>query len=684
MAQSVFAPPLAEPVVRGSGGTIFAVSSFGVDGTTFGPGFQPKDHFEGERYRTLDFKHQFPLCKRHDDKIYDFQGRVRKAGSGYALTQPLIGSSMPSTYVPMDQRRPSHPYRLARLIVRSFTALVFGEGRFPKITSDDPETADFCEAIVKAAELQARFAQARNVGGGMGSVLVAWGIHEGAIRVSVHGGKNVVPHTWIDREGLELEHASKLTQTVRVEWDAKAKKNVPRYYIQRRDWTPTADVYFEEVRADDPDAEWIVDEERTTFHGDGVPHCVWIRNGSEDDDDEAGVDGECDFEGQFEDLDGIDLLASVLSKGTVRNLDPTLVLSMDEIHERKAQGGVAKGSDGGLSVGQGGEAKYLELAGSSATTGLALLDSERGRILEVAQCVIPSSDEMSAAGMSAVAQKLLYAPSIAQCNAHRTAYGGGIVRLLGQILESVRRRGPDNDPETGEPVYPIAVNDTGDEEETRFVLDLPPRVVEDPDGGESTKVERVPGHGRIWLEWPDYFEKTPADLEAKARSVTAAAGGKPALSQRTAVEIMAREVGVDPASEWERVRTEAKDAAELEQGIVGGGLTGPLGADPHAEVKAKTAAAVAPQIQTVNELRAAQGLGPLALPGGALDERGDLPLPAFLALLDAAGQAAGAGAPGKALGGDPNPEPSTPASPGEEPGKGPPAPNDAPLVGTPP
>jgi hypothetical protein len=691
----VVTPPPGERVLRGNAGSLYAPSSFGVDHTTFGPEFDPREHFDSDRYRELDFRQQYPRCTRHDGKMYDFQGRVTRSGP-YSATQPFIGSSMPATYVPLDQRRPSSPYRLARLIVRSFTNLVFGEGRFPRVTSDDPETEEFVEALRVAMLADVRFLQARNLGGGVGTVGVSWRYWEGQPRVRVHNGKHLIVHAWADREACEVEHASQLTQTSRVEWDPVKKKRVRRFFWQRRDWTPDADVQFVDAPADlDPGepVEWIVDEAGTCVHGDGFAHLVWIRNGADDDDGEN-VDGQCDHDGLFEALDTIDTLKSVLSTGTVKNLDPSLVLKMGEVARQKAAGGVRKGSGTAIDVGESGDAKYLELSGTAVTAGLALLAQERAQVLETAQCVVPSTAELTTAGTSSVAQKALFWPMLSAANVHRSTYGAGYLSLLGQMLRSARRRYPAEDVLTGETVYPVETtapvegDDEGTEAEVDLYLDLPPRMVEEdvldangqPTGETTTReVQLRPGKGRLTLVWPPYFLPTAADLQTTAQAVSTAAGGKPLLSQQTAVERVSAAVDVDPKREWERVTAEQRAAVQAEQGMFAHGTGGQVGAQgelpPGAEpsvsagvaiAKLRMAGDLASSINTVNELRARSGDGPLLRPDGTPDPNGDLPLPAFLALLQAAGTASGEG--GKGV---PGLAAAPPGTPGEtSPGKG--------------
>lgn len=651
----------AEATLRGSSGAVFAVSSFGVDGTTFGPDFDPAAVVDSERCRGIRFKQRYASSRQHDHKSFDAQGRFRKPGK-VELTQPLIGGSLPSHYVPMDQRRPCAPYRLNRTIVKRFSALVFGNKRFPAVkVPGDPDAEDFAQALVEAQDLPTIMLRARNKGGGCGTAVISWRFWEGTVRSKVHDADGIVVHSWADREELLVEHASELKRVIRQEYDAAKRQMVSRTYWQRRDWTPIADVAFVERPDDGKGVDWIVDEENTFVHGDGEAHLVWVQNQPPDEEDDP-ADGTADCEGLWESLDSLDTLSTVLNTGTIRNLDPTLVLQVDQ--EQIKNPVVSKGSDNALKVGKGGDAKYLELAGTAASAGLSLRDKERAQVLEVAQCVIADPDEVAAAGTSGVAIRLIYMPMLSQADVLRSQYGRrGIVRLLLQQLRSARRLYPQQDA-GGEWVYP----EEEPEEEgaaptpVEYFLDLPPRAEEEEvkgADGETTGevsisfVDRHPGSSEnLQLEWPDYFEPTAGDQKAEMDELQAAAGAKPIMSQRTAVELLAQSRGRDPGEEQRRLATEQEREARDRLGLFDGGAGGPVadgalpeGAEP-LPAKGKGDKPVLPAqtlelLYTVNQLRATQGDGVLTKPDGTPDPDGDIAATLFRAKMQAAGTAAG-------------------------------------------
>jgi len=274
---------------------------------------------------------------------------------------------------------------------------------------------------------------------------------------------------------------------------------------------------------------------------------VWIQNLPNDE----SADGYPDFHGQYDAMDAADLINSVLVRGTALNMDPTLVLKMDPQVLRAA--GISKGSDHALAVGEEGDASYLEISGQAAEAGLKIAQHVRRHVLECAQCVVPDPEEVAAFGTSSVAMKVLYRPTIAIGSVLREQYGDrGIVPLLEQMRCVAAQKmtvavppTDDDGEETGEPAVPT--------------LDLPPKVTSEPEvddegnpTGEhktSTK-DREPGvGGDCTLDWGEWFPPTPQDKQAAMAALSAAAGGKPILSQQTAAEEVAALLGRDPTEE---------------------------------------------------------------------------------------------------------------------------------------
>lgn len=629
------------------------VSSFGLPLTTIGPTFDANGLVFGARANELKYRDAYFKATHHNHKLFDMNGRLLQPGKLGA--QPLLSTvQVASHYIPLDQRRPSTPYRLPRKIVSAFTGMVFGHGRFPQFRSDDPATADWATAIAESVGLEAKMIRARNLGGRQGTVGISWAWVDGVPRVTVHKGSNIHVLEWTDEDERIPAHVVEVYQaTERTHTGSTAA------YWWRRDWTPTADVVFQKVPVDKKNPEyWAVDEEQSTIHEDGFAHFVWIENLPSDDDD-SGVDGACDYAEVYEPQISLDILNSVNVKGAALNLDPTLVLGVEP--EDLTGGMVQKGSDNAVVVGKGGTASYLEVAGSAISAGISLVTHLRDQILETTECVVPDPNVVAAAGVSSVALKMIYAPMLGKCDILRYQYGKGIQQMLSQMTDSARRRLPE--PGTEEP-YPTvsSVDEDGNEvdEEVEFYVSLPPRIVVEPaigpDGtptGEiTTKTEpRVPGRGRIWLEWGPYFEPTADDFQKDAGALSTATGGKPVMSQQTAVELFANARDRDGAEEWVRIQTEAKAAAERDS-LSSAGMFPPIGGgdspdlDPvvggeSGAVTIDLAPTDLAKVISVNEARKSQGLGPLLTVAGELDPDGALTIEQFTTGRQAAAAALG-------------------------------------------
>ena len=695
--------PGAQPVPA-AGGKVFFPSSFGAGFTTSGPEFSAKSFICSERYRELEYRERFYRSTQHDWKTWNFNGQMIRPGP--PTSQPLLSAQQSPQYIPLELRRPNAPYRLPKVIVASFTGLLFGYGHWPVLTNPDPVTQDFATALAAAANLESVMIRARNIGGSVGTVGLSWKFVDGKPHATPHNGKHLHVHSWVDRDECVPEHVTEVYQYPRDVYDPEKRAVVRKLFWFRRDWTPDADIQFAEVEVGDDGPQWIVDETRSFEHGDGFCHFVWVQNLPED--DATSVDGAVDYADLYENFNAIDTLNSVTMRGANLNLDPTLKLKMDPQYVNRF--GVKKGSDNALAVGKDGDASYMELSGASMSVGIQLFNNQRGAILEVAQCVIPDPNTITAAGTSSVALKIVFAPMLAKTSLLRTQYGRAIGRLISQMVESARRRynadeveqdfEPDGDGNLHEVQRPV-----------KYFLHLPPRIEHEPDIDPATgaatgevrvrQIEREPGAGgEVIVEWGDFFEATAADDQAVVTTMSTAAGGKPVVSRRTAVGLIARRFGIDPAREYDQVVEEDKLARKADAAMYPGaggevapdgsaaqpqpdgtqpptedrssvptddGQLNPVGAE-QTQTLELTASDLA-SIVSVNEGRKSIGLGALLLPNGQPDPDGDLTIAEFAAKREAKGAAVGEGQ-GEALA----PKPPQP----------PPAPVGSPAVAAPP
>lgn len=540
----------------------------GIDPSTVSPEFQASKIVDSERAKMLDRRGSYFASTQHDHKMFDFNGAPIAASPNPALQVQGLAGQPSDMYIPMRNRRPCAPYRLAKVIVDSFTNMVFGHQRWPTIRSPgDQDTEYFARALVDEGKLRTLMIRARTMGGSTGSIAISWRFIDGRPVNYVHHPKNIYVHKWMDRDRLIPAHIIEVYKYPRDEWDPRQRKLARNWYWFRRDWTPMADVAFVEQLDAAPMAEsstsppagrnpqWVIDLPNTYVHNDGFPHFVWGQNLPSPFPEE--IDGVPDYEGLYEIFDSMDILNSVLVSGTTKNLDPTLVLKMDPDVLNAMAGTISKGSDNALTVGLAGDAHYMELQGSSIQVGKELFAKMRETALETAQCVVPDPNQIGAAGTSSVALKVVYSPMLGKTDIAREQYEEVMRRLLEQQLQSARR----------EAEVHVEIGDDGTEVATRTIFRLPPRTEmvdeEDPNTGEVTKKEVVidlrPGPSdRIVFDWGDYFQATAQDQQQIATT----------LSQLTAAQLISKEAGadqaarairIDPRTDWVRLQKEQKE-----------------------------------------------------------------------------------------------------------------------------
>lgn len=625
----------------GSTRTPTSFGDYGLPDELVGSSFDPHSLFSSRRAAELRYRASFFHCRQHDGKRYGWDGSALGPAEE-RTTQPFIGASQPSQFIPLSLRRPAVPYRLGRKVVLGFTDFLFGQGRWPQLRSNDPDTQAAAEALFKAGDVPSRFIQARNLGGASGTAGLSWRFVDGKPVVRAHSGQSVHVVSWVDEDSCIPAHVVELRQKIRLAVDPEDGVLKPTLFWLRRDWTLQGDVTFEPCRAVSKDPlVWRVDEVESRVHDDGFCHFVWIQNRPSEDETE---DGTPDYAETYEQQDGLDILNSTNFKGVNLNLDPTLALTLAD--DEQSFTTIKKGSDHAIVMKLGGSAEYLQL--NDTEIGERTINLQRSQILEVTGCVLVDPEKAAAAASSGEAQRMIYAPMIAATDVLRISWGPAIAALANQMLRSWRRLKtvpvqvpvPANDTE-----IPVVDGETDEPvveyEEYPQDLALPPRQVIEPgvDGGEDvvTSIEHSPGSGDIEVEWGPYFKPSGDDKQKIVGTVGTAAGGKPVLSQKTAVEIASNLLDVDAAEEWRAVQEEAAAAKQDEADMLDPQQRNGAGADDPDAVSPGNK----DQVRTVNEIRAKMGVGPLLLPDGSPDPDGQVAFAAWLAKVEAQGAAGG-------------------------------------------
>ncbi len=501
------------------------------------------------RFQELDKLEAYYRCKQYEGRRYDWDGRMRGYGQAADIS--------PGWYVPLKLRRPSARYDLARLIVRRLTSMVFGAERFPQLVVDgDDDAQDYVRALAEAAKLSGRLQELRNKGGAQGAAGASFGFVDGRPRIKVHNAKHITVLKWADRDAFRPAEVLESYSYPRTVWDASGKpKQVTMYFA--RYWSEQEEVTWDPIPEEIArQAGWENKIKRTVIeHGYGFCPFYWVQNLPDCD----ATDGDSDFEGMCDVLDEINTLLSATTKGTVANVDPTLVIHSDP---QKNTGTVRKGSENAIYSEKG--AKYLELTGESLKAGLALLQELKMETLDTVGVVLGDPDKMAASVASAAALRMLYLPMTTQADLLREQYGEFTVQLMTGMLQAAKMI-------EGQAPGEIVVTDDGQRMQQKPTVTLPQKVTTS-ESGEKSYVDRTPGETEvITLNWPPYFPNTWADTK-QAVEATQAARGQGAgaiISRKTATENVAPLFGIaDVDQEMDAIEGDrAEDMAFMQESM---------------------------------------------------------------------------------------------------------------------
>lgn len=515
-----------------------------------------------KRFQELDKLEAYYRCTQYDGRRYDWNGNMR----GYGQAADI----QPEWYVPLKLRRPNARYDLARLIVRRFTAMVFGTERFPELLVEGDDNAqDYVRALSRAARLPAKMQEIRSKGGTQGSAGASFGFVDGKPRVSIHNAKHVTILRWADRYAHRPAEVLESYAYPRTVTDAEGKSREITMYFARY-WNEEVEITWDPIPATLASTQHWQTAKRTVIqHGYEFCPFYWVQNQPDCDD----VDGESDFDGQCDTLDEINVLLSATNKGTIANVDPTLVILDDPATANK--GSIRKGSENAI-YSKGG-AKYLELTGESLKAGLALLKELKQETLDTVGVVLGDPDTMAAKVSSAAALRLLYMPMLTESDVRRDQYGDFMVQLLGGMLQAAKMI---QGREAGE----IVTTADGQRMQQAPTVTLPKRAVDGEGDGPPTMVDRIPGESEeITLNWPPYFPNTWQDTKQAVEAIQAARGGQSAIiSRKTAVENVAPLLGIaDVDAEMDAIDEDAANSMAMMQASME--ANGGLGVDPNAD-----------------------------------------------------------------------------------------------------
>ncbi len=451
----------------------------------------------GERVRRLDILQRVLDGRLYDVLPYEFH-EERSAGG---------------EYVPLRKRRPSVRYPLARIVVDDSVSLLFGDGHFPAIDSPDPRVRSVLGDVARESGLNGVMLAAARAGS-VGSVAIWMRVLRGRVFFKVLDTKFLTPE-WDPEEPDRLVG---VTERYKVAGSLLAQRGYPDcepdglYWFERR-WDDDAETWFAPVAARATNEPAIIDEARSVRHRLGFVPITWIRNlpgesGVPDD----GLDGACTFAAAIETGIEIDYQLSQAGRGLKYSSDPLLL-----IREPAAPDGeLIRGGGNALVVGEGGDAKLLEIGGTASQAVIEYVRTLREYALEGVHGNRASADRLSAA-QSGRALELMNQGLISLADRLRVSYGAGLLELARMVVRASQ-------------VFPL-------------------RVL----GGA---IEPLDGAARLSLKWPRWTTPT-ADDRARDAQTLAGLTAAGLLSRETAIKAIADVYDIeDVPDELARISTQ--------------------------------------------------------------------------------------------------------------------------------
>ncbi|WP_428533499.1 phage portal protein [Rhodopila sp.] len=397
-------------------------------------------------------------------------------------------------YVPLRQRRPSVRYPLCRIVVEDSVSLLFSEGHFPTIDSNDASVRQVFANIAKEIRLNLTMTQAA-MRGAAGSVALLLRVLKGRIFVDVLDTMYLTP-IW---DPLAPDTLARVDERYKVSGSDLIRNgysiedpNVQYWFT--RSWDNECETWFEPLPVGKA-AVPIIDTVRSVSHRLGVVPIVWIKNLPGLPTTGDSNDGACTFAAAMHTQVEIDYQLSQVGRGLKYSSDPTLLLKDPSLSD----GDLIRGAGNALVVSEKGDARLLEIGGTASAAVIEYVRTLRELALESIHGNRASPERITAA-QSGRALELLNHGLICLADNLRASYGeAGLLQLARLIVRASQK-------------YSIVV------------LGVP--------------VEPLEPGASLSLKWPRWYPSTADDRQKDVQSLTSlvAAG---CISRETALRAIA-------------------------------------------------------------------------------------------------------------------------------------------------
>lgn len=430
-------------------------------------------------------------------------------------------------YVPLRDRRPSVRYRLCKLVVDDSISLLFSEGHFPDIETDDELTKESIQSLAKEMTLNEVMIDAATRGA-VGSAAVLLQVFDSRPFISVLDTALLTP-IWKPRAPdtlLRVEERYKvLGHDLKDAGYAIKESDLQADFWFARDWTESDEVWYLPLLVSEAkkNKTFKVDAQKSINHKLGFVPIVWIKNLPGGD----AIDGSPTLPNDAIDTSiEIDYQLSQAGRGLKYSSDPTLLLKEPAVSE----GNIVKGAGNAIVVGADGDGKMLEINGTAAQAVIEYVRLLRELAIESMHGNRANTEKQTSAP-SGKALEMMNQSLIWLADKLRISYGEkGLIELLNMLVKAHHK--------------------------VNFLLK----------NGE--KLSPFAEKTVITLRWPSWYASTMQDMLDRAQTlVTLTTSGL--MSRLTAIKVLSSEYDIeDVAAEKLMADAEMKEAALMNKPAV--------------------------------------------------------------------------------------------------------------------
>jgi len=327
-------------------------------------------------------------------------------------------------YIPIRKRRPSVRYPLARIVVDDALSLVFSEGHFPVLDSEDDAARVLLRDVIAEAGLNAVMQEAA-LRGSVGSVAVLMRVLRGRVFFSVLPSQFLTP-SWDPEEPGALLSVTERFKVRGAELVAQGYEiaDPGATYWFMRSWDDEREIWYVPWPAAGNGGP-VEDPARSVRHGLGFVPMVWIRNLPGGD----AIDGACTFRAAVEINIEIDYQLSQAGRGLKYSSDPTLLIREPAGSEHE----LVRTAGNALVVSEKGDARLLEIGGTASAAVIEYVRTLREFALEGVHGNRASPEKLSAA-QSGRALEMMNQGLIWLADNLRVSYGDALLKLARMVV----------------------------------------------------------------------------------------------------------------------------------------------------------------------------------------------------------------------------------------------------------